>query len=120
MPTVNQSTNMVTVYMNTDPETQINPEPPATSSERPATPPGRPATPSGRPATPSEPLPSNIINASTSKPDLDVQVPEKVILVMGVTGAGKSRFIRTTTGDSSVIVGDTLRSSRSSAQSYSA
>ena len=32
------------------------------------------------------------------------------ILVMGVTGAGKSNFIRIATGDSSVTVGHSLRS----------
>ena len=37
--------------------------------------------------------------------------PEEVIIaVMGVTGAGKSSFISTVTGDSSVIVGDGLSS----------
>ena len=35
---------------------------------------------------------------------------EVIIAVMGVTGAGKSSFIRTVTGDSSVIVGDSLSS----------
>ena len=35
---------------------------------------------------------------------------EVIIAVMGVTGAGKSSFIRTVTADSSVIVGDGLSS----------
>ncbi|KAF8423557.1 P-loop containing nucleoside triphosphate hydrolase protein [Tirmania nivea] len=49
-----------------------------------------------------------------------MRVPEKVILVMGVTGAGKSRFIRTITGDSRVTVGDTLRSTTQIIASYGA
>jgi len=83
---------MATRYTYTDPETQIH---------------------SKYPATPSELLPPNV--TSIPGPGLGVRVPEKVILVMGVTGAGKSRFIRIATGDPGVTVGDTLHSSRSSA-----
>jgi ABC-type sugar transport system ATPase subunit len=38
--------------------------------------------------------------------------PEVVIAVMGMTGAGKSSFIRRITGDQSIKVGDTLHSGK--------
>lgn len=52
-----------------------------------------------------------------SMSDLDIASqnppPLPAILVMGVTGAGKSHFIRVVTGDSAVAVGHNLRSGRS-------
>ena len=36
--------------------------------------------------------------------------PWAFIAVMGVTGAGKSTFVRTVSGDNSVVVGDGLKS----------
>ncbi|KAK5719923.1 hypothetical protein LTR15_007196 [Elasticomyces elasticus] len=45
--------------------------------------------------------------------------PWATIAVMGVTGAGKSTFIRTVSGDSSVVVGDSLRSCTSELMGYS-
>lgn len=38
------------------------------------------------------------------------KAPWAFIAVMGVTGAGKSTFIRTASGDESVVVGDGLKS----------
>lgn len=93
---------MATLYTSTtDPETQIHPEHLVWLSEH--------------PATPSDLL---LPNVTSGPPGLGVPVAEKekVILVMGVTGAGKSRFIKTATGDPKVTVGNTLHSSRSSTQ----
>lgn len=39
-------------------------------------------------------------------------VPEIVVAVMGVTGAGKSSFIRRLTGNDEVVVGNGLQSGR--------
>ncbi|KAF8424478.1 P-loop containing nucleoside triphosphate hydrolase protein [Tirmania nivea] len=44
---------------------------------------------------------------------------EKVILVMGVTGAGKSNFIQTVTGNSNVVIGHGLHSSTQAIATYS-
>ena len=41
-----------------------------------------------------------------------IQTPDIVIAVMGVTGAGKSSFIRRMTGDQSIKVGETLQSGK--------
>ena len=38
---------------------------------------------------------------------------DKVIAIMGVTGAGKSSFVRAVTGDKSIEVGDALQSGQS-------
>jgi ABC-type hemin transport system ATPase subunit len=43
------------------------------------------------------------------KSDTDLRTAEGVVVVMGPTGAGKSRFIREATGEY-VAVGDTLES----------
>lgn len=47
--------------------------------------------------------------------DLDIVpgAPWAFIAIMGVTGAGKSTFIRTASGDESVVVGDGLKSCKS-------
>jgi ABC-type proline/glycine betaine transport system ATPase subunit len=41
-----------------------------------------------------------------------IQNPDIVIAVMGMTGAGKSSFIRRITRDQSIRVGDTLHSGK--------
>jgi putative ribosome biogenesis GTPase RsgA len=43
---------------------------------------------------------------------MDIQASDVVIAVMGMTGAGKSSFIRRMTGNKSIKVGETLQSGK--------
>ncbi|KAF8421532.1 P-loop containing nucleoside triphosphate hydrolase protein [Terfezia claveryi] len=49
---------------------------------------------------------------------METSPAEKVILVTGVTGAGKSSFIQTITGDSNVVIGHGLHSSTQAITTY--
>ena len=62
-----------------------------------------------------ESIPESFSQSSQSSPEQDV-----VIAVMGVTGAGKSTFIKTVSGRNDVVVGDNLSSgsSKSSPQRH--
>ena len=52
------------------------------------------------------------------KPKRRRGIPEVVVAVMGVTGAGKSSFIRRVTGNDNVLIGSGLQSSEDFAVPY--
>jgi hypothetical protein len=55
---------------------------------------------------------SLVSSSETWTADLAVGIPEVVIAFMGVTGSGKSSFVKAVTGRDDIVVGDQLKSSK--------